>query len=123
MSSHLHRLTLESEHTMTDPISNSRPVVSTGQSSRVNTDKSTSKTDSASQVNDNLASNPVDLPPPAPASDQVQLSNVLQKAQNAPDFDQAKVDSIKKAIKDGQYPLDPKRIAESFNSLERLIRG
>jgi len=108
---------------MTDPISNSRPVVSTGQSSRVNTDKSASKTDNEVNVNDKLAPNPVDTPPPTPAADQVVLSNVLQKVQNAPGFDQAKVDSIKKAIKDGQYPLDPKRIAESFNSLERLIRG
>lgn len=108
---------------MTDPISNNRPVVSTGQSSRVNTDKSASKTDNSAQVRDNLPLNPPDLPPPTPAADQVVLSNVLQKAQAAPSFDQNKVDSIKKAIKDGQYPLDPKRIAESFNALERLIRG
>ena len=47
----------------------------------------------------------------------------MQKAQDASGFDQAKVDSIKKAIKDGQYPLDPRRIAESFNALEKLIRG
>ena len=123
MSSLFCRMTLESEYTMTDPISNNRPVVSTGQSSRVNTDKSASKTDNSAQVRDNLPLNPPDLPPPTPAADQVVLSNVLQKAQAAPSFDQNKVDSIKKAIKDGQYPLDPKRIAESFNALERLIRG
>jgi negative regulator of flagellin synthesis FlgM len=122
MSSHFQRLTLESEYTMTDPISNNRPVVPTGQS-RVNTDKSASKTDQAVKVNDLPVPNPVDTPAQMPAADQVVLSNVLQKAQAAPSFDQAKVDSIKKAIKDGQYPLDPKRIAESFNALERLIRG
>ena len=37
------------------------------------------------------------------------------------DFDEAKVESIKRAIKEGNYPLDSRRIAESFLSLESLI--
>lgn len=37
------------------------------------------------------------------------------------DFDEAKVQSIKRAIEEGKYPLDPKRIAESFLSIENLI--
>ena len=39
-----------------------------------------------------------------------------------PDFDRAKVEAIKQAIAQGQYPLDPKRIAESFVAIERMIR-
>jgi anti-sigma28 factor (negative regulator of flagellin synthesis) len=31
------------------------------------------------------------------------------------------VDSIKRAIEDGQYPLNARRIAESFVALEQLI--
>ena len=107
---------------MTDPISNNRPVVPTG-AGRANSDKVTEKNDMGSTANVNLTPSPADQAKSAPVADQVVLSNVMQKAQNAPGFDQAKVDSIKKAIKDGQYPLDPKRIAESFNALERLIRG
>ena len=38
-----------------------------------------------------------------------------------PGFDAAKVAAIKKAVVEGGYPLDAKRIAESFASLEKLI--
>ena len=38
-----------------------------------------------------------------------------------PSFDQSKVASIKQAIHDGQYPLDPRRIAESFYAIEQMI--
>jgi anti-sigma28 factor (negative regulator of flagellin synthesis) len=33
-----------------------------------------------------------------------------------------KVDAIKQAIQDGQYPLNPRRIAESFYAIEQMIR-
>ena len=54
-------------------------------------------------------------------ADQVSLSNVAQKVMAQPDFDRSKVEAIKQAIKDGNYPINPRRIAESFVSLERLI--
>jgi negative regulator of flagellin synthesis FlgM len=57
-----------------------------------------------------------------PGADSVSLSNVTQKAMAEPDFDRAKVEAIKQAISQGQYPLDPKRIAESFMAVERMIR-
>jgi negative regulator of flagellin synthesis FlgM len=56
-------------------------------------------------------------------SNSITLSNVTQKVMAQPSFDRAKVDSIKKAIKDGNYPLNPKGIAESFLSLEQMIKG
>jgi len=62
---------------------------------------------------------------PAPLrseDDSVALSNVTEKAMAEPDFDRAKVEAIKQAIAQGQYPLDPKRIAESFVAIERMIR-
>jgi negative regulator of flagellin synthesis FlgM len=57
----------------------------------------------------------------AGGADAVQLSNVSAKAMAEPDFDRVKVESIKKAIQDGQYPLNPRRIAESFQALEQMI--
>ena len=59
----------------------------------------------------------------APKGDEVQLSDVARQAQSEPSFDQAKVESIKRAIQDGHYPLDVRRIAESFVALERMIKG
>ena len=57
-----------------------------------------------------------------PGADMLILSDVAKKAMDEPTFDRAKVESIKKAIQDGQYPLDPRRIAESFVAIERMIR-
>jgi negative regulator of flagellin synthesis FlgM len=51
------------------------------------------------------------------------MSNVAQKAMSEPDFDRAKVESIKQAIAEGNYPLDVKRIAESFVAIERMINA
>ncbi len=56
----------------------------------------------------------------APATD-VRLSNVAEKAMAETGFDRAKVESIKQALQDGQYAINPRRIAESFVALERMI--
>ena len=62
-------------------------------------------------------------PAPKPAEgDQVQLTNVASRAMAEPDFDRVKVESIKQAIQDGQYPLSPRKIAESFHAIEQMIR-
>ncbi len=58
----------------------------------------------------------------SPGADSVSLSNVTPKAMAEPDFDRAKVEAIKQAISQGQYPLDPQRIAESYLAVERKIR-
>lgn len=60
--------------------------------------------------------------PTSRGGDTVSLSNVAQKAMAEPDFDRAKVEAIKQAISQGQYPLDSRRIAESFVAIERMIR-
>jgi negative regulator of flagellin synthesis FlgM len=36
-------------------------------------------------------------------------------------FDADRVAELREAIANGQYPLDPKKIAESFASIERLL--
>lgn len=58
----------------------------------------------------------------APSSkDEVILSNITQKAMAEPAFDRSKVDAIKQAIKDGNYPINSRRIAESFVAIEKMI--
>jgi len=56
-----------------------------------------------------------------PATDEVQLTNVSAQAMRGPDYDEQRVEQIKQAIRDGNYPLDARRIAESFAALEKLI--
>jgi negative regulator of flagellin synthesis FlgM len=51
----------------------------------------------------------------------VGFAEVQKRLKQEPDFDRAKVDAIKDAIQNGQYPLNPRRIAESFVALEQLI--
>ena len=45
----------------------------------------------------------------------------IEKALNSAGFDQAKVNSIKTALEQGNYPLDDRKIAESFIPLEKLL--
>ena len=51
------------------------------------------------------------------------LSNVKDRIDAQPDFDRAKVESIKAAIQQGNYPVSLRRIAENFVSLEKMIQG
>lgn len=107
---------------MTDSISNNRPPGPTSLQ-RAIADKAERKGPLAQALTPEDAA-------PAPAAsarsqgnDQLVLSNVAQRAKDQPGFDKAKVESIKQAIQDGQYPLDPRRIAENFHALEKMIRG
>ena len=57
----------------------------------------------------------------ASQTDQLQLSAVALQATREPEFDRSKVEAIKQAVQNGQYPLDARRIAESFVALEKMI--
>ena len=57
----------------------------------------------------------------AKGADVAGFSAIKARLQQEPDFDRVKVDSIKQAIENGQYPLNPRRIAESFVALEQMI--
>ncbi len=59
--------------------------------------------------------------PAAPQGDELQLSPIAKRAMAEPAFDREKVEAIKQAIRDGSYPMDSRRIAESFASIEKLI--
>ncbi|MBT5106326.1 MAG: flagellar biosynthesis anti-sigma factor FlgM, partial [Porticoccaceae bacterium] len=41
----------------------------------------------------------------------------------AGEFDEAKVAEIKQALAEGNYPLDERRIAESFVAIESMLGG
>ncbi len=59
----------------------------------------------------------------SPGADELVLSDVAKQAISEGSFDRAKVDAIKQAIQDGQYPLNARRIAESFVAIEQMIKG
>ena len=49
------------------------------------------------------------------------LNTIAQSLASESGFDQNKVNTIKQQIQSGNYPLDSRKIAESFLSLEKLI--
>lgn len=53
--------------------------------------------------------------------DKVELSDTAKRVMSGPDFDATKVDRIKKAIQEGSYPVDARKVAQSFAELEKLI--
>ncbi len=100
---------------MTDPISNFRRVAQMDSANRQATAKVQQRSSDAA---------PESLLKSTPAqSDEVKLSEVAQKALQEPEFDRAKVDAIKLAIQQGQYPMDSRRIAENFMAIEKMIQG
>ena len=54
-------------------------------------------------------------------ADQVELSESVVRAIEDAKFDAAKVEALRLAIMEGNYPLDAKRIAENMLDLERMI--
>ena len=51
----------------------------------------------------------------------VELSAKLKNDIAAVNFDSKKVDQIKQSIEEGNYPLDNRKMAESFIPLEKLL--
>jgi negative regulator of flagellin synthesis FlgM len=58
-----------------------------------------------------------------PQVDQIALSDSVVKAIEGSKFDAAKVEALRLAIMEGNYPLDAKRIAENMVDLERMINS
>ena len=107
---------------MTDAISNHSRVPTGNTTLRSVSDLSTSGSSSKSGYSTNSAPTTPTATVPSAGADTVSLSNVsLQIAQQS-GIDQGKVSSIKQAIQNGDYAIDPRRIAQGFTSLEKLIR-
>lgn len=99
---------------MTDPISSFRRVAQMDASSRQATEKVKERApETAPQTSPNAQ---------VMRSDEVKLSEAAQKAMQEPEFDRAKVEAIKTAIQQGQYPMDSRRIAENFIAIEKMIK-
>ncbi len=54
-------------------------------------------------------------------TDRVELSTEARAELDKAGFDAEKVDQIKQAIADGNYPIDARRIAEGFSNIEKLL--
>ena len=112
---------------MTDPISPSPRPLPAYNGARKSADKAGGSEKSASLANTAPAATPGVLPPPPPvntdSADEINLRKVAHRMHEEPNFDRKKVDSIRQAIRDGQYPLDPRRIAESFLAIEQMIKS
>jgi len=104
---------------MTDAISNYGRRAQSDPMLRSALDKTDRKASSLAKALDNASAS---APAPKASGDQVQLTNVAARAMAEPDFDRVKVESIKEAIQNGQYPLNPRKIAESFHAIEQMIR-
>ena len=69
----------------------------------------------------NAGSEPQDVQVDRQVSDEVQLSDETVVELKRAGFDEEKVARIKQALADGNYPLDPKRIAQGFTEIEKLL--
>lgn len=54
-------------------------------------------------------------------TDRVELSAEAKAELDKAGFDAEKVDRIKQALSDGNYPIDARRIAEGFSDIEKLL--
>ena len=112
---------------MTDPISQSPRPLPAYIGARKSADKTGGSEKSASLANTAPAATAgvTQTVPSAHAdsADEINLRKVAQRMHEEPNFDRKKVDSIRQAIQDGKYPLDPRRIAESFWAVEQMIQG
>ena len=53
--------------------------------------------------------------------DQLILSKAAENAFATAEFDEAKVNAIKAALREGNYPLNERRIAENFLAIEMMV--
>jgi negative regulator of flagellin synthesis FlgM len=97
---------------MTDPISNLGRSAS--QPNLANEKVKHSKTDAIPTQADKVV---------PPKNDEVVLSGASESALANAEFNAEKVAKIKAAIEQGNYPIDARKVAESFASLERMIGG
>jgi negative regulator of flagellin synthesis FlgM len=106
---------------MTDAISNYGQRAQSDASLRSAMEKANKKSAAPSNLSSEAPA-PTSQNNKTSSSDELLLSNVAERAMAQQDFDRVKIDSIKQAIHDGQYPLSPRKIAESFHAIEQMIR-
>ena len=83
--------------------------------------ESTAKKDLRSDNASAQGSNAPKAPETAAPESAVALSESVTATIEQAEFDAAKVEALRLAIMEGNYPLDAKRIAENMIDLERMI--
>jgi len=66
-------------------------------------------------------SRPLQAESARPATDEVQLNEATVVELKRAEFDEAKVEQIKQSLAEGNYPIDPKKIAQGFTEIEKLL--
>ncbi len=105
---------------MTNPITQWNRMASANSVERQAADRA-EKADQAQNAADPSAAAAARAAAPV-ADDKLELSPAARLAASEPEFDRAKVEAIKKQVEEGNYPIDPRRIAENFMALEQMIR-
>lgn len=105
---------------MTNPITQWNRMASANSVERQAADRA-QKADQAENAADPAATAAARAAAPA-ADDKLELSPAARVAASESEFDRAKVEAIKKQVEEGNYPIDPRRIAENFMALEQMIR-
>ena len=90
--------------------------VGSGRPSQVQNSPATPSRDTA-----NEGENQVQKAGQVPQAVDVELSDAVKQAEEKAAFDEVKVRQLKQAIESGNYPLDSRKMAESFVELERLL--
>lgn len=88
---------------------------------RVGYDKPKELEEAKAQVDSRSTGRDDDAPRSQATGDVVELSEPMKAELKRSEFDQEKVERIKNAIAEGNYPIDGKRVAESFAAIEKLI--
>jgi len=90
---------------------------STSGSVNSNTDKAlTKKSTDINTPERSTANDTVSL-----SQESLQVAGLQQQLKDSPAIDQARVDSIKQEIANGNYPLDANKIAENLINLEQSL--
>jgi len=60
---------------------------------------------------------------PAAGEDTLEVGSTSKLLASEPGFDAVKVAAIKQAIASGNYPLDSRKMAQSFAALEKMVNS
>ena len=93
----------------------------TGQTQQAQNAAPVAKVDSAAEQAKALATGGSDQAKFTPESQT--MLRMTQAAKDVSDINQKKVDRIKEALENGDYPIDAARVAEKMVSLEKLLQG
>lgn len=93
-----------------------RTDIQSGQSDKTNNTKTISESSESSQTATNSTADTVSI-----TSEANRIRELQSSLANVPDIDLEKVESIKKEIASGNYPIDHERIASNLLDLEKIL--